>query len=323
MAMPSITVRRLYQENQHKLKLTWAAGTAGLDNRIFVDSARPVLALVGHLNFIHPNRIQVIGITEHAFLLRMQAGEDVRVSLNDLLDLDVALIIVANELTVPPLLHNYCHAHNIPLMTSLLESPHLMDVLRIYLQRTLAVSTIAHGVFLDVFEVGVLLMGKSGLGKSELALELISRGHRLVADDAIEIHRTAPEKLEGRCPKMLRDFLEVRGLGVLNIRTIFGETSVRNKKQLNLIINLVEADAHYMQNLDRLSVQTEQQEFLNVAIRKITIPVAIGRNLAVLVEAAVQNYILQMRGIDSTQEFLNRHTQSMKEDEENDDIDSD
>ena len=163
----------------------------------------------------------------------------------------------------------------------------------------------------------------SGLGKSELALELISRGHSLVADDAVEIYRIGPETLEGRCPPVLRDFLEVRGLGVLNIRAIFGETAIRPKKPLKLIINLVSADDQLMQSLDRLSIQSEKQDILNVHIRKVSIPVAAGRNLAVLVEAAVRNFILQSRGLDSTKQFIERHTQVLKEDQLNDESHSD
>lgn len=313
--MPGISVRKLFQDNQSKLQLAWSAGTEGADTRISIEGERPVSALVGHLNFIHPNRIQVLGVAEHAFVSRIESGEDSKNSLDDLFDLDVNLIIVANDLPVPFLLRNYCHNYNVPLMTSKLESPYLMDVLRIYLQRALASATVLHGVFLDVFEVGVLIMGRSGLGKSELALELISRGHGLVADDAVEFYRTQPEVLEGRCPEVLRDFLEVRGLGILNIRTIYGETAVRPSKQLKLIIKLTDNEDSYNQNLDRLSIQTEKFEILNVPIRQITIPVAIGRNLSVLVEAAVQNYTLQERGIDSTMEFLERHKKAMEEDE--------
>ena len=228
----------------------------------------------------------------------------------------MTLVIVANDLPIPQSLRDYCHTQNTPLLTSKLESPYLMDVLRIYLQRVLAASTIKHGVFLDVFEVGVLLTGKSGLGKSELALELISRGHSLVADDAVELHRTAPETLEGRCPPMLRDFLEVRGVGVLNLRHMFGETAIRPKKTLRLIINLVLADDEYMKTLDRLSIRTETETILNVPIRSVTLPVAAGRNLAVLVEAAVRNYILQRHGKDSTKEFLERHQTIMNKPEE-------
>ena len=320
--MPSISVRRLDQDNQSKLKLAWAAGTAGIDNRIGIEADKPLLALVGHLNFIHPNQVQVLGSAEVKYLSDLEASK-IRTSLNELFGKTIAVVIVANDLAVPFLLRDYCHTHNVPLLTSKLESPYLMDVLRIYLQRALAASTVMHGVFLDVFEVGVLLMGKSGLGKSELALELISRGHGLVADDAVEIYRIGPETLEGRCPPVLRDFLEVRGLGVLNIRAIFGETAIRPKKPLKLIINLVSADDQLMQSLDRLSIQSEKQDILNVHIRKVSIPVAAGRNLAVLVEAAVRNFILQSRGLDSTKQFIERHTQVLKEDQLNDESHSD
>ncbi|MBQ9258681.1 MAG: HPr kinase/phosphorylase [Neisseriaceae bacterium] len=321
--MPSISVRRLYQDNQQKLQLSWVAGNGGADNRIYESNERPVLALVGHLNFIHPNRVQVIGAEEFDFLSRLENGSMMKITLEDLFDTEVAVIIVANDMPVPEMLHAYCDEHNVPLITSPVESPLLMDILRIYLQQALAVSITKHGVFLDVHEVGVLILGQSGLGKSELALELLSRGHRLVADDAVELHRTAPEKLEGRCPQVLRDFLEVRGVGILNIRQIFGETAMRLTKSLQLIINLIPADDHYMKTVDRLNTLTEYEEILNVKVRKITIPVAVGRNLAVLVEAAVQNFILQRRGIDSTQDFLDRHTAVMKEDNVQNEIDSD
>ena len=316
--MPSISVRKLYQDNQVKLKLAWSAGTAGADNRISVDADKPVLALVGHLNFIHPNQVQVLGVAEVDYLNRLDSNE-APASFAELFDFNIPVVIVANDLPIPHMLRDYCRLNDVPLLTSKLESPHLMDVLRIYLQRNLAVSTVKHGVFLDVFEVGVLITGQSGLGKSELALELISRGHSLVADDAVEFHRTSPEMLEGRCPPMLRDFLEVRGLGVLNVRYIFGETSIRPKKLLQLIINLVPADDEYMKSLDRLSIRTEPESILNVNVRSVMLPVAIGRNLAVLVEAAVRNYILQLRGKDSTKEFLERHQTMLKEENNHED----
>ena len=158
--MPSISVRKLYQDNQHKLQLAWAAGAAGGDNRIAVEADRPVLALVGHLNFIHHNQVQVLGIAEVAYLHRLEQAEH-HTGLNELFNFPMTLVIVANGLPIPQSLRDYCHTHNTPLLTSKLESPYLMDVLRIYLQRVLAASTIKHGVFLDVFEIGVLLTGKS------------------------------------------------------------------------------------------------------------------------------------------------------------------
>ena len=243
--MPNISVRRLYQDNQHKLSLSWVASRAGSDNLISNEEQRPTQALVGHLNFIHPNRVQVLGLAEVEYLNKLEQAA-ARTALDQLFHKTMAVVIVANGQAVPKLLHDYCQTHNVPLMSTPLESPYLMDVLRIYLARALAVSTVMHGVFLDVLEIGVLIMGDSAMGKSELALELISRGHGLVADDAVELYRIGPETLEGRCPPLLRDFLEVRGLGILNIRTIFGETAVRPKKVLKLIIHLMKANDQAM-----------------------------------------------------------------------------
>jgi len=158
----------------------------------------------------------------------------------------------------------------------------------------------------------VLITGESGVGKSELALELISRGHGLVADDVVEISRIAAKTLEGRCPQLLKDFLEVRGLGVLNIRVIFGETAVRPKMNLKLIVHLERSGQAGAETTERLPLHELTENILGLPIREIVIPVAAGRNLAVLVEAAVRNYILQLRGYDSTQEFIARQQGELK-----------
>jgi len=311
--MPQITVRQLFIDNAEKLRLTWVAGQSGANNLLSNDAAgqKPTLSLVGHLNFIHPNRIQVLGIAETAYLnqLTPQAQHE---ALDRLFANEMAAMIVANGQPVPDVLKESAERYHVPLLTSVELSPYLMEVLRFYLSKSLAVSTHMHGVFMDVLEVGVLLTGESSMGKSELALELISRGHGIVADDVVEVYRTNPETLEGRCPAMLRDFLEVRGIGVLNIRSIFGETAVRPKKTLKLIIHLAKAGGDAMAPMDRLQTQAATQEILGVAVRKLVIPVAAGRNLAVLVEAAVRNYILQLRGIDSTREFIERHQKYME-----------
>lgn len=310
--MPQITVRQLFIDNAEKLRLTWVAGQSGANNLLSNDSAgqKPTLSLVGHLNFIHPNRIQVIGIAETAYLTSL-SPEAQHEALDRLFANEMAAMIVANGQPVLDILKEVAERHHVPLLTSVELSPYLMEVLRFYLSKALAVSTHMHGVFMDVLEVGVLLTGESSMGKSELALELISRGHGLVADDVVEVYRTNPETLEGRCPAMLRDFLEVRGIGVLNIRTIFGETAVRPKKTLKLIIHLAKAGGE-MAPMDRLQTHAATQEILGVPVRKLVIPVAAGRNLAVLVESAVRNYILQLRGIDSTREFIERHQKYME-----------
>jgi HPr kinase/phosphorylase len=167
-------------------------------------------------------------------------------------------------------------------------------------------------VFLDALGVGVMITGDSGVGKSELALELITRGSGLVADDITELYRISPETLEGRCPELLRDFLEVRGLGMLNIRTMFGETAVRRKKSLKLIVHLYRPPHDDLSKLERLPT-SGTEDILGVKISKVEIPVMAGRNLAVLVEAAARNFVLQQRGINSMQEFIDRHDQHMQE----------
>jgi len=197
----------------------------------------------------------------------------------------------------------------VPLIASPLPSLQIIWVIRTYMGRALAEFVTRHGVLLDVLGMGVLLTGDSGVGKSELALELITRGSGLVADDVVELYHIAPETLEGRSPELLRDFLEVRGLGMLNIRTIFGETSVRVRKNLKLIVQLEKPVGGVIPGLERLPLTASFEEILDVRIRKVVLPVAAGRNLAVLVEAAVRNYVLQLRGIDSTQDFIRRQEQ--------------
>ncbi len=316
--MPSISVRQLYLDNAKKLDLAWVVGASKAGNDISHSDQHPTLALVGHVNLIHPNRIQVFGQAEVQYLDTLSL-ESARIMLDQLFSLSMSAVIVANDESMPQLLRTYCAQRNVPLMTSPQTSPYLMDVLRLYLARVLAASVTLHGVFLDVLEIGVLITGESALGKSELALDLISRGHGLVADDAVDLYRIGPETLEARCPDMLKDFLEVRGLGVLNVRSVFGETAVRPRKQLKLIIHLVKATDQTMRELDRLNIQSETQAILGVAIRKVTIPVAAGRNLAVLVETAVRNYILQLRGIDSTRDFIERQTRFLREQEQEQD----
>jgi HPr kinase/phosphorylase len=194
---------------------------------------------------------------------------------------------------------------------STVPSIELMWMLRPYLARALAESTTAHGVFLDVLGMGVLLTGASGVGKSELALELISRGSGLIADDVIEFYRIGPETIEGRCPALLRDFLEVRGLGVLNIRTVFGEAALRPRKNLKLIVHLERPGPDHAP-VERLPLRPGAEDIMGVSMCKVTIPVAAGRNMAVLTEAAVRNHVLQLRGIDSTSEFVARQAQQLE-----------
>jgi len=311
--MPQISVEQLFSDNTGKLNLAWAAGKSGGNRVITGDSAlKPTVGLVGHMNFIHPFRVQVLGTAEFNYLNAL-SPEALSATIDRLFSSDLAVVIVANGEAVPEHLATQADLYNTAVFSSSQPSAHIVEVLRIYLARVLAESTTLHGVFLDVLEIGVLITGASAIGKSELALELISRGHGLIADDIVELHRTSPETLEGRCPPILKDFLEVRGIGIINIKTIFGETAVRPRKTLRVIVHLEDHSNEKFSDLDRLQVNATFQEILGVAIRKVTIPVAAGRNLAVLVEAAVRNFVLNLRGIDSTREFIERQQRLMDE----------
>ena len=312
-AMRQISIEKLFADNQQRLGLTWLAGRQGGNRMLNGESGlKPTIGQVGHMNFVHPFRVQLIGAAEASYM-RGLPEDELRASIARLFTTELAAIIVANGEEVPAHLLDECHRHHIALLTSPQPSPHVVDVLRLYLSRVLAESTTLHGVFLDVLEMGVLITGASAIGKSELALELISRGNGLVADDIVELSRISPDTIEGRCPAVLKDFLEVRGIGVLNIRTIFGETAVRPRKLLKLMVNLEDHSHEQFSDLDRLQVDATYQEILGVPIRKVTIPVAAGRNLAVLVEAAVRNFVLNQRGIDSTKEFIERQQKLMED----------
>ncbi len=312
-AVRQVTIERLIADNQERLGMAWLAGRQGGNRVLTGESAlKPTIGQVGHMNFIHPFRVQMIGAAEASYLHSLPE-EALQQAISRLFTTDLAAIIVANGEEIPKHLLDTCNRHHMALLTSPQPSPHVVDVIRLYLSRMLAESTSLHGVFLDVLEMGVLITGASAIGKSELALELISRGNGLVADDIVELYRISPDTLEGRCPAVLKDFLEVRGIGVLNIRTIFGETAVRPRKLLKLMVHLEDHSNEQFSELDRLQVSATYQEILGVPIRKVTIPVAAGRNLAVLVEAAVRNFVLNQRGIDSTKEFIERQQKLMED----------
>jgi HPr kinase/phosphorylase len=296
-----LTIQELVSDNADKIQFTWVAGT-GAAHRLIPDTGMAAADLVGHLNLIHPSRIQVFGKEELSYYLRFEPKRRIH-HLEDLVTGGVPAILIAENLQAPDDLQEFCNLQQVPLLSTTIDAAQLIDLLRIYLGKRLAPKTTVHGVFMDVLGVGVLIMGESGLGKSELALELISRGHGLVADDAVELSRSAPNVIEGQCPPLLQNLLEVRGLGLLDIRTIFGETSVRRKMKLKLVVRLVRSSAD---NFERLPERDETQDILGIPIRRVMLQVAAGRNLAVLVEAAVLNTILALRGIDTMGEFNER-----------------
>ncbi|SMB23761.1 HPr kinase/phosphorylase [Sterolibacterium denitrificans] len=309
--MPQLIVAQLFELNRERLHLEWICGSMNDAVSVRQPDVSPA-DLVGHLNLIHPGRIQVLGTPEIRWAHGRQADK-VNHYMVEIVAARPPAMIVADGCDIPEMLRDLCERGNIPLFATTLSAATIIDSLRLYLARQLAETASLHGVFMDVLGMGVLITGESGVGKSELGLELISRGHGLVADDVVEVSRLGPDSLEGRCPELLRDFLEVRGLGLLNIRTIFGEAASRRKMKLKLIVHLQKLQPG-VPEATRLPLDAQTETILGIPIRKVVIPVAAGRNLAVLLEAAVRSTILQFRGIDNMQEFLDRQQQALSSD---------
>lgn len=266
--------------------------------------------LIGHLNLMHPERVQVVGEPEIAWSAR-QTPEKLAHHMQEIFSAQPPALIVADGCAISPDVRKGCEDSETPLLQTPLTSAFVIDTLRSFVSRQLAETGTLHGVFMDVLGMGVLITGDSGVGKSELGLELISRGHGLVADDVVDVSRIGSDTLEGRCPEMLKDFLEVRGLGLLNIRTVFGETACRRKMRLKLIVHL-QKPTPGAPEAARLPLDAQTESILGVPIRRVTIPVAAGRNLAVLLEAAVRATVLKLRGIDSMQEFVDRQEAALR-----------
>lgn len=304
---PTLTTLDLFEAQSGPLKLNWVAGRTGKERLLEPTTARyPGMALVGHLNFVHPNRVQVIGENELRYLQRL-AKKEREAQVRALFSCKTtAAVVIATSKRPAADLVRAADDFSLPLFSSPLASPVVIDHLQYHLTRALAPRTTVHGVYMEVMGMGVLLTGESGIGKSELALELLSRNHRLIADDAVEFIRIGPDVLVGQCPGALSDYLEVRGLGILDVRTMFGETAVRHKKKLHLIVRMERMEKRRLKKIDRLQAQQLTRNILEVEIPEVVLFVGAGRNLAVLVEAAVRSYILRMWGIDTLKDFMQR-----------------
>jgi HPr kinase/phosphorylase len=313
MKPTSISAEALFEAHREALRWAWVSGRGHPERRFDDDAvrdARSAADLVGYLNYIHPYRVQIVGRREVAHL-DAAGPEDAERRIARIVTLEPPAIIVADGQTVPTRLAAMCDRAEIPLFATAESAGHVIDLVRAYLGQHFAERTTRHGVFMDILGLGVLLTGESGLGKSELGLELVSRGHGLVADDAVDIYRNSQTSLEGRCPELLQNLLEVRGIGLLDIKAIFGETAVRRKMRLKLIVHLVRKET-LEREFERLPYEPLYEDILGLPVRKVVIAVDAGRNLAVLVEAAVRNTVLQLRGIDTYQEFIRRHQAAME-----------
>ncbi len=302
----------LFEDHRQQLKWQWQAGLGASERRfddVAVRQARSGADLVGYLNYIHPYRVQILGPREVAYLTN-DTPDDCSRRIARIVTLEPPVLVLADGQTAPEALLAMCERAQIPMFATEQSSAFVIDVLRAYLSKHFADRTTMHGVFMDILGMGVLITGESGLGKSELGLELISRGNGLVADDAVDLYRINQTTIEARCPDLLQNLLEVRGIGLLDIRAIFGETAVRRKMRLKLIVHLVRRET-LERDYERLPSEPLRQDVLGIPVQKVVIQVMAGRNIAVLVEAAVRNTILQMRGIDTYQDFIDRQRSAM------------
>ncbi len=305
-----ITAQALFEQQKEKLGLRWLAGQKGANREIEADNSdrrrRPSLA--GYLNVIYPNRVQILGTEELGWLDTLDAPARSETLRRMFENRPLALVVSKNQ-ACPEDIRSAAEASDTPLWASPKRGHELLSQISYHLARKLAPSVTLHGVFMEIYSIGVLITGESGSGKSELALELLSRGHRLVADDAPEFTQIAPDVLDGTCPELLQDLLEVRGLGVLNVREMFGDTAVKRSKYLRLIVHLTkpmtEPNAH---GYERLTGDSGTRHVLDLDVPLITLPVMPGRNLAVLTEAATRLHILRTKGIDPAAMFIARHS---------------
>ena len=308
-----ISADAMFEEFRGSLRWEWLAGL-GASERQFdsevISRAQSAADLVGYLNYIHPYRVQILGAREVAYLTR-GSEEDCARRIARIVTLEPPMLVLADGQAAPDELLSICERAQLPLFATRESSAFVIDLLRAYLSKHFAERTSMHGVFMDILGMGVMITGESGLGKSELGLELISRGNGLVADDAVDLFRINQNTIEGRCPDLLLNLLEVRGIGLLDIRAIFGETAVRRKMRLKLIVHLVRRDS-FERDYERMPSAPLTQDVLGIPVRKVIIQVVAGRNIAVLVEAAVRNSILQLRGIDTYADFVARHHKAME-----------
>ncbi len=300
----SLSIQDLLEENEYGLDLHLIAGAAGLDHRISSSRIqKPGLALTGYIQHLHPARIQVLGNTEISYLCQL---DDMRLRENSqvLCSFPISCFIVTKGLTPPPIFLDITEQLNIPVLVSPHQSSTFISLITKFLEERLLPTTHVHGVLVDVLGVGMLLTGKSGIGKSECALDLVIRGHRLVADDMVFISKKMPGSLVGQSEQQIQHLMEIRGLGIINIKDLYGVSSIREKKIIDLVLELVDWDPG--QEYDRLGVDEKTTSILGIDLPHLVIPVRPGRNLGAIIEVAARNFLLKGMGYHSAKDFQQR-----------------
>ncbi len=302
----TLTIREFHQRFQKRLQLSFASGMVGLDRIIGLESNDNINNVtVDYLNIIRPSTVVVIGLQESIFLASLDIDQQ-KDLFRKLCHKSLSTIILSREAnSIDPII-KYCSDSSITVFKSELDDSSLLRDLRYFLNQAYTQTTTEHGVFVEVHSIGTFIMGESGVGKSELAMSLISRGHRLIADDIVEFSSMAPGVIDGLHPGLSNEFMEVRGVGILNIRAMFGNNALRRNKTLRLIVNMIPFTMENSHQFDRLGNSQKTRSILGVDIPEMTLPVAPGRNLAILVEAAARNHLMNLNGYNAAEDFIER-----------------
>ena len=299
--MDNLIVQELEQSQEHPLELTLMAGRKGIKKKITHSQVQKMgLALTGFTQFVDPERLQIIGNTEMAYFKTLTPEMQEKV-VRQICSLPLSCLVITRGMEVPELLLREGDEKGIPVFRTNLRSFDFIEKVTKFLEEKLASTSSLHGVLMDIFGVGVLILGKSGIGKSETALDLILRGHRLVADDMVYIQKRSPSSLIGSGFDVIRHHMEIRGLGIINIRSLFGVEAIREQKKVDLVLELMEWDAH--QEYDRLGFEDEKYSILGFELPMLRIPVTPARNLTTIIEVAARNHLLKLLGYDSALEF--------------------
>jgi HPr kinase/phosphorylase len=302
--MDSIKIDLLLKDRQFDLRLELLAGEAGLDRKLVSSRIqKPGLALAGFTEHIHKDRMQVFGNTEMSYLATLKT-EEARERVRKLFHLPIACLVVTKNLHVDEMMKREAADARVPLLrTSHLSSAFIDNVER-FLQEALTITSSVHGVLIDVIGVGVLILGKSGIGKSELALDLVTRGHRLVADDIVDLKKRQGGSVYGSGSEIIKHHMEIRGIGIINIKDLFGVSAVRDRKKVEMVVELVEWDDKV--EYDRLGLDDQKYAILDTEVPLLVIPVRPGRNLTTIVEVAARNHLLKLQGHYSARDFQDK-----------------
>jgi HPr kinase/phosphorylase len=309
--MGGLIVEELEKDREYHLDLTLMAGRKGLKREITHSQVQKMgLALTGFVRFIDPKRLQIIGNTEMAYLKTLSSEQQEKV-VRQICILNLSCLVITRNLEIPELLLLEADEKGIPLFRTSLRSFDFIERVTKFLEEKLASTTSLHGVLMDVFGVGILILGKSGIGKSECALDLILRGHQLVADDMVYIQKRSPSSLIGSGFDVIKHHMEIHGLGIINIRSLFGVEAIRERKKIDLVIELMEWDTHL--EYDRLGFEEGKYPILDIELPKLRIPVTPGRNLTTIIEVAARNHLLKVMGYDSALEFEKKLLRKIEE----------